>query len=231
MPRLDLSVVVPVRDGAGTLPVLLGSLERQTLARDRYEVIVVDNGSRDGTADIAQQSGAKVISDPVPNRARARNLGAAAARGDRIAFIDADCIATPTWLAVYSQHVDSAPLLAGPVVTTTGDSPNLVERFERGWRFAQEGWVRDGWAATANLCVEPEALRAVGGFDEAYRHIAEDADFCIRAGRAGYPLRFCADAEVLHPAETDIGPTLKRFFWHGYSSAQAERRIGGVDRP
>lgn len=68
-----MSAIVPVRNGARALPALLQSLQNQTLARERYEVIVVDNGSSDATAEIAEAHGARVTTEPIANRARARN--------------------------------------------------------------------------------------------------------------------------------------------------------------
>ncbi|HEV3000586.1 MAG TPA: glycosyltransferase family A protein, partial [Solirubrobacteraceae bacterium] len=94
----EITVVVPVRDGAASLPPLLASLAGQTLARERFEVIVVDNGSRDATAAVAREGGARVVTEPVANRARARNAGIAAARAPLVAFTDADCVAAPGWL-------------------------------------------------------------------------------------------------------------------------------------
>jgi len=223
----EISVVVPARDGAGSLPGLLASLEAQTLARDRFEVVVVDNASADATAEVARGAGAVVVSEPVPNRSRARNRGIEAARAERIAFTDADCVASPGWLEALLACDGEAPLLAGPVITTvSGDPPGAVERLEQRWRFAQEHWVREGWAATANLCVEHAALEAIGGFDPAYRHIGEDADLCVRARRAGFALGWCPAAEVSHEAEFELRPMLKRAFRHGYGAHQALRRVG-----
>ncbi|HVE69379.1 MAG TPA: glycosyltransferase [Solirubrobacteraceae bacterium] len=224
--RPEVSVIVPVRDGAGSLPALLGSLDRQTLDRARFEVIVVDNGSRDGTAQVAREGGARVVAEPIPNRARARNRGAAAARADRFAFTDADCEADPGWLEALLACAGRAPLLAGPVRVATGDPPNLVERYEALWRFAQEHWVADGWAATANLCVERAAFEEVGGLDPAYRHIGEDVDLCLRARRAGLALELCEGAVVYHQAEDRLSPMLRRAFFHGYSAGQLSRRMG-----
>jgi GT2 family glycosyltransferase len=222
----EVSVVVPVRDGAASLPALLESLATQELERDRYEVIVVDNASRDGTADIAASRGARVIFEPRPNRSRARNAGGRAARSDLFAFIDADCTASPQWLSALLSCRGRAPLVAGKVAIQTHPSPNAIERFEARWRFEQETWVRQGWAATANLLVERRAFEAVGGFDSAYRHIGEDVDFCLRAGRAGFKLAFCGSALVHHEAEQALSPVLRRSFFHGYSAAQALRRLG-----
>jgi GT2 family glycosyltransferase len=224
----DVSVIVPVRDGAASLPALLESIAAQALARERYEVIVVDNASRDDTADVASSRGAQVISEPRPNRSLARNAGARAARARLFAFIDADCTATPQWLKelLACHEKRGAPLVAGRVAIETRAVPNAIERFEAHWRFDQEAGVRQGWAATANLLVTREAFEAVGGLDPSYRHIGEDADFCLRAGRAGFELAYCDSALVLHDAEYELSPLLRRAFFHGYSAAQIRRRLG-----
>jgi GT2 family glycosyltransferase len=230
MQDVEVSVVVPVRDGEASLPALLASLGGQTLARDRFEVIVVDNASRDASASLARAVGATVVSEPVPNRARARNAGVAVSRAPLLAFIDADCVAAPAWLEGFLACAARAPLVAGRVITTTSEPPNAVERFERLWRFEQEAWVEQGWAATANLLVRREAYDAVGGFDPAYPHTAEDADFCLRAGRAGFPLGYCGEAVAMHAGEHELVPMLKRAFFHGYGANQAVKRIGAGQR-
>jgi GT2 family glycosyltransferase len=222
----DISVVIPARNGAGSLPHLLASLRRQTLAPERFEVVVVDNASSDATAEIARGARATVVVEPVANRSRARNLGIEAARANRLAFTDADCVASEGWLEALLDCCCEAPLVAGPVEMTTRQPPNTIERLEARWRFAQEHWVRQGWAATANLCVERAVLDAVGGFDPAYRHAGEDPDFCLRAGRAGFVLGWCPRAVVRHPAESTLVPVLRRAFRHGHGANQALARAG-----
>jgi GT2 family glycosyltransferase len=225
----EISVVVPVRDGAEELPGLLASLRGQTLGAERFEVVVVDNDSRDSTGAVARAGGATVVEEPVANRSRARNRGAAAARADLIAYIDVDCLAEPGWLEALVACAHRAPIVAGPVAITTGQPPNAVERFEALWRFSQEAWVKEGWAAAANLLVHREAFDAVGGFDPPF-NFGEDVDFCIRAGRAGLALAYCPDAHVTHPAERELRPLLERAFFHGYGGSHALRRLGvGVD--
>ena len=222
----ELSVIVPVRNGAERLPPLLRSLAAQTLDRDKFEVIVVDNDSSDGTADVAVAHGARVVSEPIANRSRARNRGAAGATTRLYAFTDADCVAHRDWLRTLLGCAGSAPLVAGEVRLRVGARPNAIERYETLWRFGQESWVRRGWAATANLLVSAQVFDAINGFDPSWRHIGEDADFCLRARAAGYDLAYCGDAIVDHQGEDALRPFLRRLFLHGYSVNQAFYRWG-----
>src|SRR5205807_2678426 len=132
-----------------------------TLDRDRFEVIVVDNDSTDGTGEIAASAGAKVVHEPIANRSRARNRGVAAASATLYAFTDADCIAHPRWLESLLQCAPKAALVAGEVKLRVSDEPNSIERFEALWRFGQRSWVAQGWAATANLLVRAEVFDAI----------------------------------------------------------------------
>lgn len=223
---LDVSVIIPVRNGTSSIPALLGRLREQTLAKERYEVIVVDNASTDGTGALAAKLGADVVEEPIANRSRARNRGAAAARSRLYAFTDADCVPHPDWLERLLACAGSAPLVAGEVKVSVRPHPNAIERFERLWRFAQAAWVEQGWAATANLLVEADAFDVVGGFDPTWRHIGEDVDFCFRARAAGFGLAYCGDAVVEHDAERALRPLLRRSFVHGYSVNQAYYRHG-----
>src|SRR5580704_10785331 len=97
-PKLAVAVVVCSYNGARTIGNTLESIHRQT-ARDIAEVIVVDDGSTDGTAEVARAHGAHVIVHPA-NRglAAARNTGVSATRADIVAFTDDDCLPTQTWL-------------------------------------------------------------------------------------------------------------------------------------
>lgn len=228
MAEPEISVIVPVRDGAASLPALLDGLAGQTYGPERFEVVVVDNASRDASARVAREHGARVELEPVPGRARARNRGAELARAPAFAFIDADCVPAPTWLEALAGCLQAAPLVAGAVELVTGEPPNRWERLERLWRFDQERDVASGWAASANLGVTRSAFAVAGGFDPTYRHIGEDVDFCLRARRAGAPLRYCPGAVVRHGAESTASAIVRRAVLHGYSSNQHAHRWPGV---
>ncbi len=126
----DVSVVVPTRDGSETLRTTIDGLRGQTLADRRYEIIVVDDGSEDNSARIAEAAGAHVIRQtPSRGAAAARNAGMRAARAPLVAFIDDDCTAEPQWLSeliepLSDPSVDGA---GGRIVPHADDG--LVSRY------------------------------------------------------------------------------------------------------
>jgi GT2 family glycosyltransferase len=226
---MRVSVVVPARDAADTLPGLLAALAAQTLAREEFEVVVVDNASRDATAWVAREGGAdRVVMELLPGRARARNTGVRATSAPLIAFTDADCTPDPGWLAALVACLGRSPLAAGPVRLRVGEPPNAVERLEMLWRFRQEDHVTvEGWAASANLGIRREAWDAIGGFDESFERIGEDVDLCRRAREAGFGLAFCPEAGAAHPVERHLATILRRGAAHGWSNLQLARRHPG----
>ena len=218
-----VSVVVPAWNAARVLPSLCDALAAQTAD---HELVVVDTGSTDATVAIAEAAGACVVAAPRRNRSLARNLGVEAARGEAIAFTDADCVPVPGWIAALSACLDSAPLASGPVRITTGARPNMAERFDLLWRYPQERYVAAGVATSANLGVRREALEAIGGYDRRFHH-GEDTDLCLRAGDAGFELRWCPGAEVSHPAASGLRSVARRGFEHGASSSRLARAYPG----
>ena len=218
-----IAVITTVRDGEAALGALADALDRQT--RTDFEWVVIDNASRDRTAEVARARGATVVAEPQPGRARARNRGVAATDAALLVFTDADCRPQPEWLERLAACLQRGePLVAGRVVVTTSPQPNPVERFDALWRFRDD--PQRGWAPTANLGMRREAFDAIGGFDDSYRHIGEDVDLCLRAGAAGFELTRCPDAVVEHPAETEPRPVLRRSFEQAYALNDLHRKHG-----
>lgn len=219
---------MPARDAAGTLGTLLESLESQSVGRRSFEVIVVDNGSRDRTSEVASAGGATVVGLADANRSLARNAGAGRARGKVLAFTDADCVAAPEWLEELIVGLAQADLAAGPIQPVLNQPPNAVERFEALWRFRQEEYVRSsGWAPTGNLAVTAQAFERLGGFDPSMRIGGEDVELGLRAREAGMRLAWRPLAAVTHPAERSLGGLLRRGARHGFAAAHHVRRTGG----
>jgi GT2 family glycosyltransferase len=198
---MTVSVIVPARDAAVTLPGALAALAVQRLDGD-YEVLVVDSGSRDATPrlveDAARRAGAvRLLRNPGGEPASSRNLGARHAAGDVLAFTDADCEPDPGWLAAGLRALRAgAELVQGRVVPARDPGP-----FDRTVSVGAE----HGLYETANLFVTRAAFERAGGFAPvpgielgAGAPFGEDAWFAWRARRAGAPSAFAPDAVVRH---------------------------------
>src|SRR5262245_44903033 len=107
----DVSVIVPVRNGVAHLKRLVAALERQTLPRERFQVVVADDGSTDQPERFASGDDWLTVLEGQPsNSYAARNRGVAASTADSIAFCDADCVPEPTWLERGLARLETAEL-------------------------------------------------------------------------------------------------------------------------
>ena len=223
-----ISVVIPVLDTAETLPAQLEALRRQTYG-GKWEVIIADNGSTDGTPDLA-----RTWADRIPElrvvdasdrkgQAHARNVGAAVARGDFIAFCDADDVATPGWLEAMAEAARSFDVVAGAL-----DHDSLNDPLVRSWRSAQpreegpEDQVFLPWAESANLGARTLVFRELGGFNEDYP-TGEDVEFSWRAQLGSYRFRFARGAVVRYRHRTGFGPLVRQHYAFGVNSAKLYR--------
>jgi mycofactocin system glycosyltransferase len=228
----DVTAVVPVKDDALRLPDALASLAG--VAR----IVVVDDGSTDGTGDVARAAGATVVRHDRPQGpAAARNAGLAAADTPLVVMVDADTTAEPGWVeGLLAALVDPEVLLVAPrVLGLDRRGGSLVERYERvqspldqGPQSGLVGPGRDrGYVPAAALLVRREELLALGGFDAAL-HTGEDVDLCARASAAGWLLRYDASVLVRHDHRTGWRSFVKRRFQYGGSGAQLWLRHPGL---
>lgn len=209
-----VAVVVPTRDGAERIGACVRALAGQTRPPD--EVVVVDNGSTDGTAEAARAAGARVVHEAVPGSYAARNRGIAATTAEVVAFTDDDCEPEPEWLEHLVGAFDDDPDLAGAGGEIVAASPpsTVAERWARerdvlsqasNWRHAYLPFF-----ATANAAYRRSALEAVGGFEAALRS-GGDVDLAWRVQAvAGGRLAFVPEARVRHHHRTSLRGLLRQ---------------------
>ncbi len=203
-----VSVIIPVYNDVERLTQCLTALEQQTYASERYEVIVVDNGSREAivphvvpfrhaVAEFEAQAGSYA----------ARNRGLEAARGDIVAFTDADCLPSRRWLqaGVEALQAPGADMIGGriEVFAQRPEHPSAVELYEMLYAFPQDVNVRTGFSVTANLFAERGVFDRLGGFDAALKS-GGDHDWVARAVAAGNRLAYSEAALVRHPARQSL---------------------------
>jgi glycosyltransferase involved in cell wall biosynthesis len=191
-----LSIVIPARNAARTIDLLLGDLVGMELSG--VEVVVVDDGSHDGTTAVIEQWAGRVprltvVNGPGRGPAAARNRGAAVASGPWLAFIDADVRLPPDWLQRGLARI--------------GTDVAVIEGLVRPAGGANEGLVRhsatshgNGVFVSANLWVRRDAFERVGGFDEDYfAPWREDTDLGWRLAAVGTASTTAPELVVLHP--------------------------------
>lgn len=222
----SVSVVIPAYNSAAYIGPLLASLVAQTYPRQRYEIIVVDDGSSDATAAVAEralaswQGVSRVLRQRNGGPASARNAGIRASSADIVAFIDADCVAVDDWLASLTQAFATGAAGAGGSVrarTSAGWVAGYLDACQFYRQRARDGVV--DYLLTANAAFRRDALAQVGGFTERPGVWAEDADLSFRLKRQGYTLTL-ASAAVTHLGAPSSPLGLARVLYrYGFGSA------------
>lgn len=233
---IPVSVVIPVYNGEQTLAGCLRALEAQSITRSNYEIIVVDDGSIDGTASVAEPFKVRLLRQEHSRAAVARNTGIHVAQGEWVAFTDADCIPSRGWLHYLLQAVNQkdgqgrALGAAGSIMGYASDSP--VARFiDLTGGFDTERHLRHPtfpYTPLGNVMYRREALDNVGGLDERYiRYPAPDLhDRLLRT--YGGTFHFEPRAVVLHRH-----PASWKSYWrqqYGYGVGYAQFLIHHTDR-
>jgi glycosyltransferase involved in cell wall biosynthesis len=217
----QVSVIVPIRNGTGWLARLVGALESQTLPRTAFELVIGDDGSTDDIARFATADGwIRVASGPPRNSYAARNRAVASARGEVLAFCDADCFPEPDWLERGLEALEDADLVAGRIRFDVPEDYTAWTLIDMEWAKNHAALVKQGVAETANLFLRREVFDRVGGFDQAIDEHG-DFDFVERCVAAGQRLVFGPSAVVSHPTRKR-GRAVLRAQWI-YCRGYAER--------
>jgi hypothetical protein len=225
-----VSIIIPVLNAAPVIENCLRAVLNQTHERERCEVIVVDNGSTDRTRDVVQAYPVRLLEETAwRSPYAARNAGIAQARGELLAFTDADCTPEPGWLrgAVEALEDEGADLLGGKVVFTFSPTASLGELTDALWHLDVRRQIETNRACmTANLVVRKEVFSAVGPFDARVRS-GGDGRWTRRATDAGFKLVYGPSAEVKKPARRMV-PLLRKAHrvGRGLPAAWVERGLG-----
>ncbi|HEX9123120.1 MAG TPA: glycosyltransferase [Actinomycetota bacterium] len=232
-----VSVIIPALDVAAALPRQLDALTRQTYEGE-WEVIVADNGSIDGTREAGQSFSQRLPELQVVDASsrkggnHARNVGAASARGDFLAYCDADDVVEPDWLAAMADAASRYDLVGGRL-----DDRALNDRVTAAWRLPHPerglpvvlGFLP--YAVSANFGIWRDVLCGLEGWNETYSGGGEEVDLCWRAQLAGFALGFAPDAVVRYRHRGGLGALGRQFYRYGLAEPRLYRAFRGAGVP
>jgi glycosyltransferase involved in cell wall biosynthesis len=217
-----VSVVICAYNAERTMEACLKSL--RALNYPNYEVVVVDDGSRDATAEIAARFPEfRLIRQPNKGLSAARNVGMQAALGEIIAYTDSDCVVDPHWLTfmVGAMAANGFDACGGPNYAPheEGRTEACVAASPGAPCHVLTGEDRAEHLAGCNMVFRKTVLQAIGGFDPQFTAAGDDVDICWRALEAGFVLGFCPAAFVWHFRRN----TVKAYYnqQRGYGKAEA----------
>jgi glycosyltransferase involved in cell wall biosynthesis len=229
------SVVIPALNAAEVIGEQLDALSRQTYQGD-WEVVVVDNGSTDGTAAAAMAHARRLprlrVIDASQRRSHtfARNSGAAGAEGELLLYCDADDVVAPGWVAAFAAAAEEegCDFMGGFV-----DDVSLNDPRHGAWR---QSPPRDRLpekmdflplAISANLAIRRSVLFDIGGWNKGYGEGCNDVELSWRAQVAGYRLCYVPEAEIAYRYRSSMRALARQMYRRGL----AEPQLYGDFRP
>ena len=236
-PPCELTVVIPARNEERTLPAQLDALLAQQWS-GTWEVVVTDNGSTDGTADVVRRYGAAdrrirlIDAGSRPGLNACRNAGAAAGRGRSFALCDADDLVGDGWVAAMGEALRHHEFVTGPLE---------LDRLNPEWLAASRGRSEERGLPTFygvfpfahgnNLGLRRAVWERLGRFDEDFPNGADDIEFGLRAWRSGVDVHFVPEAMVHYRYRRRPGELWRQGLTYGGSRPLVRRRLKELGAP
>ncbi|MCK5807463.1 glycosyltransferase [bacterium] len=227
----QVTVIIPVKDDQSGIDTVLSLIEKQSYPLDLIEVVVVDNNSSP-PLKLARDYVffCRVLLESKPSGFASRNKAIQHAKGEIIAFTDADCLPTPGWIAgavAALERDTSITAVGGRVEIFTSESPTPSEMYEMVFAFPQEHYINNlHFSVTANLIVRKEVFEFAGLFDEILKS-GGDNEWGNRHHRSGGKMVFVDSLLVRHPARDswkELSKKIKRTIT-GYCNIRCNKKL------
>lgn len=238
-----ISVIVSTYQRLEQLRACLSALVRLDYPRNRFEVLVIDDGGLVPLDSVVEEFRDRIrlqlIRQPNSGPARARNTGAAYAKGTLLAFTDDDCEPATGWLRVLARQHVVAPgqMIGGRTLNRLQDNPYSTASEELVaylYSYYNTGSSGARFFTSNNMAVPASLFRSVGGFDTEFPLAAgEDRELCDRWRGLGHGMVYLAEAIIYHGHRMTLRGFLRQHFNYGrgafyYHRARARRRDGHI---
>jgi len=193
-----ISVIIPVYNAEKYIDNLLHSLMNQDFPKNNFEIIIVNDGSTDNTCSQLlrwkmEVHNFNIISIPNSGPGIARNKGVEIAKGEIIAFTDADCIPPLDWLKRIYEEFEKNPEIC---IVYGAVSSNIRGKL---LPFFISFEIKGEYISPSNMAIKKECFISLKGFDPSFSYLAEDWEFTYRVKKKGVKIKFCENIKVYHP--------------------------------
>ncbi len=200
-----ISVIIATHNSESTIEKCLTSLMSQSYPRENYEIIVVDDGSKDKSVELSKKFGADKIKITEPcSLGQARNIGVSEASGRFLAFFDSDCIAKKLWIETIAKELENNDAISGPVLNGNFDSyvawADYLLEFSAFNEYKKRSTM--DFMPGCNQACTREAFEKSGGFLD--KRLSDDVYFGHLLRKAGMKIVFVPEFEMLHLCRTKI---------------------------
>lgn len=228
-PPKFVSVIIPVYNDQAGIDACVDALSKQSWPQDHYEIIVVDNGSSPPIRiDSKYKHLVRLIQCHTPGSYAARNAGMSAARGEVLAFTDADCVPDQDWIrsgALALEQENGGSLIGGEIKLFLSKNPTATERYQYITGFMQQENIENqGFTVTANLFATRKQAEKIGPFDEKLLS-GGDREWSWRAGHRGFKVRYSQNAIVHTSPRTSLAAAIRQVR-RGAGGRLTLRRLG-----
>jgi len=214
--NLDLSIIVTTHDSDETLLRCINSLNSQSFPRERYEIIIVDDGSTDKSVEIAKKNGSDLIIQTKPcTVSMARNLGVKESKSEFLAFTDSDCEVEENWVEVIIDTLSKVDAVSGPIMN--GNPHSTIAWAELFMHFGgynekrSKGKIR--FMPGCNQAMRKEAFQKAGGFTDI--RASDDVMFGESLKKVGVTCYFFPEIKIRHLCRTKFSSLKKNMKLNG----------------
>lgn len=221
----SVSIVIPVYNGEDNIDKCIESIINQDYPKEKTEIIIVDNNSKDNTANIIKTFPVKYIFEKKQGVCFARNKGLELANNELIAYTDSDCIAEKNWISRLVPHFSDETIGGVGGHLEAFPPENYIERYIAlrevltQEKMYAEKIYSPPFFITANVIYRANILKKIGGFDNFFKIAGEDADISWRVVAEGYKLILEPSAIVFHKHRSNLKRFCKQMFNYGIGSA------------
>ncbi len=219
---LNCSLIIPAYNAEKVIGLCLDKALKQSVSRDAYEIIVVDDGSIDNTAEIiSRYDSVRLIRQRNQGPATARNHGAKEAKGSILIFTDSDCELDVDFIRNILSQFDEYPQVVGVQGRYKTKQKEFIAQFgqveieTRYIKMEQNRYI--DFIGTYAAAYRADVFQKYGGFDTSFpMACGEDAEFSYRLSKDGYKLLFCGQAFVCHQHPSTLKQYLRTKYYRGF---------------